>query len=297
MYNAVNFNLTYGNYREPDNFRRPTEHPDLPERHQERLGALSTRRPRTRHSTSFQRHPAPGQLDRVLQQLRRQRRDLGLRVTRPGRPEHFREYNGTIYNDSSVKIAGITDGTSNTFLFAEHSHAMAVLNDPIIMCRTIRGSRAAGTTRSSRPYPMTMNLQGNLNAANGPFGYYAITVANSLHPGGANFAFCDGSVHSSSRQSVRGPSVGTTRTPTAMRFPMVRPLRRTPMPVNSCSGSVPLSSAYIRSSRPGPAAKSSVPTSINPRSSHHDQRGRTDFRSPAPPTAFVGGPENLCDLA
>jgi hypothetical protein len=39
-------------------------------------------------------------------------------------------YNGTIYNDSSVKIAIVTDGTSNTFMFAEHSHFLATLNDP-----------------------------------------------------------------------------------------------------------------------------------------------------------------------
>ena len=38
----------------------------------------------------------------------------------------FSMYNGTIYNDSTVKIAMVTDGTSNTFLFGEHSHAKAV---------------------------------------------------------------------------------------------------------------------------------------------------------------------------
>ena len=35
-----------------------------------------------------------------------------------------------IYNDSSVKIAGITDGTSNTFLFAEHSKGHLFIIDP-----------------------------------------------------------------------------------------------------------------------------------------------------------------------
>ena len=30
-------------------------------------------------------------------------------------------YTGTIYNDSSVKISSITDGTSNTFLFGERA--------------------------------------------------------------------------------------------------------------------------------------------------------------------------------
>ena len=104
-------------------------------------------------------------------------------------------YNGVIFNDSSVKIAAITDGTSNTMLFAEHSHFMATLNDPFyyVSDNSWQSGRWYDTLFCTL-YPMTVNLQANATAANGPFGYYAITVANSLHPGGANFAFCDGSV-------------------------------------------------------------------------------------------------------
>jgi prepilin-type processing-associated H-X9-DG protein len=104
-------------------------------------------------------------------------------------------YNGVIYNDSSTKISAVTDGTSNTFMFGEHSHAMAFLNDPYyyISDNSWQSGRWYDTLFSTE-YPMTTNLQGSLAAANGPFGYYAITVANSLHPGGANFAYCDGSV-------------------------------------------------------------------------------------------------------
>jgi prepilin-type N-terminal cleavage/methylation domain-containing protein/prepilin-type processing-associated H-X9-DG protein len=110
-------------------------------------------------------------------------------------PTIFSMYNGTIYNDSSVKIAAITDGTSNTFIFGEHSHALAVLNDPYyyVSDNSWQSGRWYDTLFATL-YPMTINLQGNGVQANGPFGYYAITVANSLHPGGANFAFCDGSV-------------------------------------------------------------------------------------------------------
>ena len=39
-------------------------------------------------------------------------------------------FNGVIYNDSSVKIAAITDGTSNTFLFGEHSKGLLYKLDP-----------------------------------------------------------------------------------------------------------------------------------------------------------------------
>jgi Tfp pilus assembly protein PilE len=33
-------------------------------------------------------------------------------------------YNGTIYNDSTVRIAAITDGTSNTLLFGERAQTL-----------------------------------------------------------------------------------------------------------------------------------------------------------------------------
>ena len=39
-------------------------------------------------------------------------------------------FNGVIYNDSAVKIAAITDGTSNTFIFGEHSKGHLYLLDP-----------------------------------------------------------------------------------------------------------------------------------------------------------------------
>jgi prepilin-type N-terminal cleavage/methylation domain-containing protein/prepilin-type processing-associated H-X9-DG protein len=107
----------------------------------------------------------------------------------------FSMYNGTIYNDSTVKVAMITDGTSNTFLFGEHSHAKAVLNDPyyFVSDNSWQSGRWYDTLFATM-YPMTTNLQGSKAQANGPYGYYAITTANSMHPGGANFAFCDGSV-------------------------------------------------------------------------------------------------------
>ena len=107
----------------------------------------------------------------------------------------FGMYNGTIYNDSTVTIAAVTDGTSNTFLFAEHSKAKAVLNDPYYYSSDCSWQSGRWyDTLFSTLYPMTTNLQGSPAMAGGPYGYYAITIATSMHPGGANFAFCDGSV-------------------------------------------------------------------------------------------------------
>ncbi len=104
-------------------------------------------------------------------------------------------YNGVIYNDSSTAIAQVTDGTSNTMLFAEHSHFMATLNDPnfYVSDNSWQSGRWYDTLFSTL-YPISINLQALPAQVNGPFGYYSITAANSLHPGGANFAYCDGSV-------------------------------------------------------------------------------------------------------
>ncbi len=107
----------------------------------------------------------------------------------------FSMYNGTIYNDSTVTIAAVTDGTSNTFQFGEHSHFKAQQNDPYYFVSDCSWQSGRWyDTLFSTLYSMTVNLQGSMAQANGPYGYYAITTANSMHPGGANFAFCDGSV-------------------------------------------------------------------------------------------------------
>ena len=105
----------------------------------------------------------------------------------------FQMYNGTIYNDSSITVASVSDGTSNTFLFGEHAHGADALNDPYYY--NSDGSWNSGRwydTLFSTFYPMNLN-----RGSNGAFGsnnYYFITSAQSFHPGGANFAFCDGSV-------------------------------------------------------------------------------------------------------
>jgi prepilin-type N-terminal cleavage/methylation domain-containing protein/prepilin-type processing-associated H-X9-DG protein len=119
--------------------------------------------------------------------------DFGY-ITSYGAAE-FAEYNGTIYNDSTVRIAMVTDGTSNTFLFGEHSHAYAAINDPgyYISDNSWNSGRWYDTLFATL-YWIDINLGTPAQANSSPFGYYAITAASSKHPGGCNFAFCDGSV-------------------------------------------------------------------------------------------------------
>ena len=114
-----------------------------------------------------------------------------------GTPALFAMFNGTIYNDSSVSISGITDGTSNTFSFGEHARANLKVYDPGYAVSD--GQWNSGRyydTLVFNWYPPNVGLAGNnvgnvASIVNG--GNYPNTVS-SLHPGGANMAFCDGSV-------------------------------------------------------------------------------------------------------
>ena len=103
------------------------------------------------------------------------------------------QYNGVIYNDSSVNIAQVTDGTSNTMIFGEHARGLLFVVDPAYAVAD--GSWNSGRwydTLFATLYPMNLGLGNGAGIPNPT--YYDPTSAGSYHPGGANFAFCDGSV-------------------------------------------------------------------------------------------------------
>jgi len=108
------------------------------------------------------------------------------------------EYNGVIYNDSSTRIADVTDGTSNTIMFGEHCHANLLQYDAAFGASD--NSWQSGRwydTLFATMYPLNIQVPPSATVGTSVLGagnYYYPTVATSLHPGGANFAFCDGSV-------------------------------------------------------------------------------------------------------
>jgi prepilin-type N-terminal cleavage/methylation domain-containing protein/prepilin-type processing-associated H-X9-DG protein len=111
-------------------------------------------------------------------------------------PAVVQAHNGVIYNDSAVRIAMITDGTSNTFIFGEHSKGHLYLIDPAYaVSDNCWNSGRWYDTLFATLYPLNLGIGNNQGFGGGTSpGYYYPTVAGSFHPGGANFAFCDGSV-------------------------------------------------------------------------------------------------------
>jgi prepilin-type N-terminal cleavage/methylation domain-containing protein/prepilin-type processing-associated H-X9-DG protein len=103
---------------------------------------------------------------------------------------------GVIYENSATRLAEISDGTSNTFMLSEAGH----------------GYFSRGITEIDRPdrkdwnrwwhsgwmedsfFDTTAPINAPKKGLTSATEWHSVTAASSFHPGGANFAMCDGSV-------------------------------------------------------------------------------------------------------
>ncbi|QEH38120.1 putative major pilin subunit [Aquisphaera giovannonii] len=119
-------------------------------------------------------------------------------------PTRVAQMNGLFWNCSSVKLASITDGTSNTIAFGEHAHGLLKdeYNDNYDLSYERRYwhwwcDGGFGDTMFTTMFPMNpqKKLQDGTwaDSNNGGVSAY-ISSASSFHPGGCNYAFVDGSV-------------------------------------------------------------------------------------------------------
>jgi prepilin-type N-terminal cleavage/methylation domain-containing protein/prepilin-type processing-associated H-X9-DG protein len=99
--------------------------------------------------------------------------------------------NGVFYAFSATKLASITDGTSNTIMFGEHTRSIENSTDQT--CWHWWTSGNYGDTIFTTFWPI--NPQKKLPyTCQGVNASPVVEGASSMHPGGANFAFMDGSV-------------------------------------------------------------------------------------------------------
>ncbi len=100
--------------------------------------------------------------------------------------------NGCFFVNSSVTLAHMTDGTSNTILIGERAHGkldVAAQDEWHWWFDSYYSDTLFWTLYPINPFRKLQTPTATISATNA-----YIAAASSMHPGGANFAFSDGSV-------------------------------------------------------------------------------------------------------
>ncbi len=105
------------------------------------------------------------------------------------------QQNGSIIIDGNVTLATITDGTSNTMIYAEKAHGYFATYDTTYQYDTQAWQTGLYfDTMFTTTYPPNVGTSSTPGLKPAGFSYYYATDATSYHKGGLNFAFVDGSV-------------------------------------------------------------------------------------------------------
>jgi prepilin-type N-terminal cleavage/methylation domain-containing protein/prepilin-type processing-associated H-X9-DG protein len=126
--------------------------------------------------------------------------DVGVNVYYPAPMESSPQFvqiansvNGVFRYCYAMTISSITDGTSNTIMFGEKANGLLSSSDQNWWCWWSDGE--IGDTQFHSLYPINPFRKIAMVTAQFEDNDSWVPTASSFHPGGANFAFADGSVH------------------------------------------------------------------------------------------------------